>query len=554
MGSVRSVPLKGTLFMDFRLSGRRLREYTALADTPTNRKRLQKVLERIEGEIALGTFDYQKTFGKPLPPLEGQDPEPSATAATYAPNRPIGTPLFRVFAEQWFEESEVGWRKSYRVTQRGALDKYVIPFFGDKEVGQITKADVLAFRATLAKVPARNAQTTLSNRRVNAVMKPLRQILNEAADRFECTSAFRNVKPLKMKRTDVNPFSLEEVQKILNKVRADYKSYFILRFFTGMRTGEVHGLKWKYIDFERRLILVRESIVLGEEDELKTDGSMRDVQMNQLVFDALKAQFKATGRTSEYVFCNRLGQPIDNKNFINRVWNPLLRHLGLDHRRAYQMRHTAATLWLASGEAPEWIARQMGHTSTEMLFRVYSRYVPNLTRRDGSAMERMLSQHISTVPVSGTAIRLDELDELNIPRLALDAGDGEEPIPLVDAPPPDAVKKPRLSPVAHKQVQLQRKVRKFVGVTDVPVRRPPVPTVIHEAPPPPAPRVSPAPAPSAPPRPVATVEAAPAASAPATASAAPATGSPSYAIRWAFNLPVTSAGAATPPGERGTPT
>jgi integrase len=48
-----------------------------------------------------------------------------------------------------------------------------------------------------------------------------------------------------------------------------------------------------------------------------------------------------------------------------------------------------ATLWLAAGENPEWIARQMGHTSTEMLFTVYSRFVPNLTRRDGSAIERM---------------------------------------------------------------------------------------------------------------------------------------------------------------------
>jgi integrase len=60
------------------------------------------------------------------------------------------------------------------------------------------------------------------------------------------------------------------------------------------------------------------------------------------------------------------------------------------------MRHTAATLWLAAGEAPEWIARQLGHTSTEMLFRVYSRYVPNLTRRDGSAIERLLATRFSS--------------------------------------------------------------------------------------------------------------------------------------------------------------
>lgn len=562
MGSVRSVPLKGTLFMDFRMNGRRLREYTALADTPANRKRLQKVLDRIESEIALDAFDYQKTFGKPLPPLDGQEPEPSASpAGSYVPNRPVGTPLFRVFAEQWFTEAEVTWRKSYRVTQRGALDKYVIPFFGEKEVGQITKADVLAFRATLAKVTTRNGQETLSNRRVNAVMKPLRQILNEAADRFECTSAFRNVKPLKMKRSDVNPFSLEEVQKILNKARADYKQYFIVRFFTGMRTGEVHGLKWKYIDFERRLILVRESIVLGEEDELKTDGSMRDIQMNQMVFDALKAQFQATGRASEYVFCNRLGQPIDNKNFINRVWNPLLRHLGLDHRRAYQMRHTAATLWLASGEAPEWIARQMGHTSTEMLFRVYSRYVPNLTRRDGSAMERLLSQHISTVPVSGTAIRLDELDDLGIQRLALDAGDGEEPIPLIRDPGKalgeHTLPSPRLSPSARKDAQGQRQVRRVIGEPasakrgsafqplSQPRSAPVVPSVIHD--------VVPAKVP-APKRAVAEVEPVAAPTTVPTASVVPALPSAAaggYAVRWSFSLPVNTT---SPPGGRGSPT
>ena len=296
MGSIRRLESKGTLFLDFRYAGQRLREYTTLPDTSANRKRLLKVLERIEGEIALGAFDYQKTFGKPLPAVE-TDPPQEPMLAGPAPGAlkqpPSTTPLFSDFAEVWFVEAEVTWRRSYSITQRGALDKYLIPFFGDKEVGQITKADVLAFRASLAKVPARKSSNTLSNRRINSIMKPLRQILNEAADRFEFTSAFRNIKPLKMKRSDVMPFTLEDVQRILSTAREDYRNYFTVRFFTGMRTGEVHGLKWKYIDFERRLILVRESIVLNEEDELKTDGSMRDIQMNEMVFDALQEQCEA---------------------------------------------------------------------------------------------------------------------------------------------------------------------------------------------------------------------------------------------------------------------
>jgi integrase len=189
------------------------------------------------------------------------------------------------------------------------------------------------------------------------------------------------------------------MQRIIATVRPDFKNYFTVRFLTAMRTGEVHGLKWKYVDFELRIIRVRETFVLGEDEYTKTDGSQRDIQMSQPVLDALKSQFEATGHLSEYVFCNLLGTPLDNKNFSDRVWYPLLRHLGLTARRPYQMRHTGATLWLASGEAPEWIARQMGHANTEMLFKVYSRYVPNLTRQDGSAMERLLASKMSQGPL-----------------------------------------------------------------------------------------------------------------------------------------------------------
>lgn len=114
--------------------------------------------------------------------------------------------------------------------------------------------------------------------------------------------------------------------------------------------------------------------------------------MSQVVSEALQAQEKETGHRSDYVFCTQEGQPLDHNNVTKRVWYPLLRHLGLTSRRPYQSRHTAATLWLASGENPEWIAHQKGHSTTEMLFRVYSRFIPNLIRQDGSAFERMLSR------------------------------------------------------------------------------------------------------------------------------------------------------------------
>jgi len=404
MASIQIRKETGSLIIDFYFMGKRCREQTALPDSVTNRKRLQKLLDRIEADIAAGTFEYRSYFpsSKNAAKFDEKLSLTVTVAAVAGPAPAPATPLFRDFAAIWYGEREIEWRKSYKSTLRATLDGHLIPHFGDKEVGQISKADVLAYRAELGKATAKGKETKLSAARINKVMNPLRQVLNEAADRFDFRTPFHSIKQLRIKRTDVDPFSLDEVKTILDTIRADFCDYFTVRFFTGMRTGEVDGLKWKYVDFENRLLLIRETVVNGEDEYTKTDGSQRDIRMSQIVFDALKRQQAATGTLSEYVFCNRLGKPLDHKNITNRVWYPLLRHLGLKKRRPYQCRHTAATLWLAAGEAPEWIARQLGHTTTEMLFRVYSRYVPNLTRRDGSAFERLITGAIAERPLDVT--------------------------------------------------------------------------------------------------------------------------------------------------------
>lgn len=408
MGSIRVLSGKGTLFLDFRYQGRRMREYTALADTPANRKRLEKALAKIETEIAAGTFDYAATFSTgrkastpaPAAPSSTVVPQPAASllAASALPGA-VPTPDFRSFVATWLAEHQIEWRRSHLKVLKSTLDAHLLPAFGDKPVGEITKADILAFRAKLADKPGRTGDK-LSSKRINNILGVLRQIMADAADRHGFISPSANVRPLKVRKSDVQPFSLDQVQQILAVVRPDYRDYFTVRFFTGMRTGEAHGLKWKYVDFERRLILVRETFVLGEDEYTKTDSSQRDIQMSQPVYEALKRQHAATGKLSEYVFCNREGHPLDNKNFSDRVWYPLLRHLELAPRRPYQMRHTAATLWLASGESPQWIANQLGHANSQMLFTVYGRFVPNMTRRDGSAIDRLLATRFA----SGSAV------------------------------------------------------------------------------------------------------------------------------------------------------
>jgi integrase len=210
----------------------------------------------------------------------------------------------------------------------------------------------------------------------------------------------------------VQPFSLEEVEKIRTTIRADFRNYATVRFFTGMRTGEINGLKWKYVDFEKDLILVRETFSAGEtEENAKTETSLREIPMLPMVKQALQQQWENRSPDSEYVFCSREGHPIDAHNFANRIWYPLLRFLGIEKRRPYQTRHTTATLMLASGENPEWIAKLMGHTNTQMLFTVYSRFVPNLTRQDGLAIAGLLSSKQTDQPSAAlTSEQIDAMD------------------------------------------------------------------------------------------------------------------------------------------------
>lgn len=389
----------GTLVFDFRIDGKRYREQTALKDSSTNRRKMEKVLERIERDVVAGTFDYSKFFpgsSKAEQFLKSARAKVSSAASESMQKEiSIDSPLFFDFSETWFSESEVSWRLNTQKMHRSHLKKHLLPTFGAMHVHEIKKANILAFRAALAKAETRSKRGTLSPKTINEIMNSLLSILTEASDRYEFPNPGNGIKRLKLQKTHIDPLSLDEVNKFLSVIRVDYRNYFTVRFFTGLRTGEVHGLKWKNVDFDRREILVRETFSSGRTEYTKNDGSQREVRMSEHVYKALKDQHLSTGHISEYVFCSKTGSPIDAMNVNRRIWKPTLTLIGLEERRLYQTRHTSATFWLAAGESPEWIAYQMGHTSTEMLFRVYSRYVPNLTRQDGSAFDRLLAEKFS---------------------------------------------------------------------------------------------------------------------------------------------------------------
>lgn len=387
MAKVRARKETGKLFFDFRYRGVRCREQTLLSDTPANRKKVVAVLQRISAEITLGTFDYRAYFPNSL---QAAQFDHGVNATNSGPD---SVPLFSEFADEWYSELKITWRERHAAGIDAVIKRHLNPTFGSKRLTEITKADILKFRSSLGELKRSGGKTGLSAERINHIMTPLRMILREGADRYGFATPYRSIKPLKVQKTDIDPFTLDEVKLILKTVRPDFRNYYTVRFFTGMRTGEIDGLKWKYVDFPRRQIIVQETLNNGKVGTTKTDSSRRAIAMSEAVYDALKKQKELTG-DHVWVFAAPDGNPWPQGHVAKRVWYPLLRHLGLKSRRPYQTRHTAATLMLAAGENPEFIARQLGHSTAEMLFRVYSRFVPNLTRRDGSAFEKLINSTV----------------------------------------------------------------------------------------------------------------------------------------------------------------
>jgi integrase len=401
MGKVRVRPDTGKLLLDFSYQGARFREQTALHESAQNRKKVQALLDKVEARIKLGEFKYSEFFpgSKNIQKFLEIDPNHNTalptqnvrSQSTFSQGKnKVKIPLFENFARQWQTEKKIEWRASHARNIESVLSNSLIKFFGKRVLSDISKAEILEFRSKLASKPGRGGKEQIAAKTINTHMSLLKAILEEASDRYSFENPYKNIKPLKLQRTHVEPFSLIDVNRIIESVREDYRHYYTVRFYSGMRTGEIDGLRWEFVDFKRGLITIRETLVQGKTEYTKTDGSQRDIPMLGPVKEALEAQYQATGKLSPYVFCNTERKPLDHNNITKRVWYPLLRHLGLKMRRPYQTRHTAATLLLASGENPEWVARFLGHASTEMLFKVYSRYIPNLTRQDGSAFEQML--------------------------------------------------------------------------------------------------------------------------------------------------------------------
>ncbi len=307
-------------------------------------------------------------------------------------------PSFDKFSKVWIEECRSGWKASTLAQYQQILKSQLVPVLGECRVSTISESRIRQLITALQ-------DGGLSARRINLALLVLKMILRTASRRrYLRDDPTETIRALREPRVEVDPLDPEEVAVFLAAGPAWWRPYFTVAFWTGARPNELAALRWGDVDGARGVVRIRVGRYRGKEGPPKTPSSVRDLDLLPPVVEALKAQraqqaaerLKA-GRGApepgqDYVFTGPAGGLLNVNALRDRTWYPTLTKAGLRRRIMYQTRHTFASNALAAGEAPSWVAAMLGHTSPEMLFSVYARYIPNRTRRDGSALLRRMTE------------------------------------------------------------------------------------------------------------------------------------------------------------------
>jgi len=185
------------------------------------------------------------------------------------------------------------------------------------------------------------------------------------------------LKKSKKKRPD--PFDLEEVDAILGYMREHYTAatvtFWEVKFFTGLRTGEAIALDWSQIEWKRKTLIVNRTHTSGQlKLSTKTDTD-RDVNLNARAFAALERHYMACGKPrSGIVFPNSLGRYLRGDEIQKQYWKPTLAALEYRYRTPYETRHTFATILLMADVPLGLAAAQMGH-GIPVFTKVYAKWI-----------------------------------------------------------------------------------------------------------------------------------------------------------------------------------
>lgn len=255
---------------------------------------------------------------------------------------------------------------------------HIKEFMGDRKINEVKPSHIELWQNYIL-------DKGISPARVKKMRSVLFTMFNDAIkDEIIDKNPLLVVKTPKIEKTEINPFTLSEIRGILSVSQGQYKNFYATAFFSGLRSGELIGLKWSDISFDKMEFQINRTIKMGEISKPKTDNSIREVDILDSLIPYLKNQYELTGKYNSYVFLNKYNQHYyDIKRIRDTHWKRDLKKAGLEYRPIYHTRHTFATLMLSNNEDILWVSNMLGHTDSTMTLSKYSRYIKRDKKKRG---------------------------------------------------------------------------------------------------------------------------------------------------------------------------
>lgn len=210
-------------------------------------------------------------------------------------------------------------------------------------------------------------------------------------------------------RPEMRAFTAEQARTFLQGIEGDpLEAFYVLALNTGMRRGEMLALHWRDVALDSTPPVAEVKYTLLDESgghfsfaPPKTASGRRYVPLNQTVVRALRAhrirqaaQRLAMGpiwQEEDLVFTTAVGGPMRGNHILERQFAPLCRSLGLPRIRLHDLRHTAATLMLASHQPTEFVSKVLGHSTPSVTSDIYVHVTTAMTQAAVASLDRLFA-------------------------------------------------------------------------------------------------------------------------------------------------------------------
>jgi integrase len=313
----------------------------------------------------------------------------------------VGRKTVAEFLREWLAASAPALRPSTMAGYEHVLNTWVIPRIGHVRLAHLGPMHVSELHASLTSSGRVDGRGGLSPRSVIYAHRILNSALSDAV-RWGLVP--RNVaalvRPPRLVTREMKVWSAADARRFLDSV-ADERLYamWLLFVMTGMRRGEVLGLRWQDVDLANRRLAVRQTLVevayKTHFSEPKTKRSRRSVSLDPVTCEVLACHRerhrseRLLDDESELVFTSADGRPLQPQN-VSQSFVNTIRRLGLPMIRLHDLRHTSASLALAAGIHPKVVSERLGHSSIAITLDTYSHVVPGLQEAAASTLASLV--------------------------------------------------------------------------------------------------------------------------------------------------------------------